>query len=96
MRDRIPTYPGRIKLTAVPGAKDTFDMVRADVPLEEGTPLNKATLLADSTAALLGLGADATPDDAVAKLANRITYGTEALTPGVSSLATGGIYVQYE
>ena len=31
-----------------------------------------------------------------ATLANRITYGTEELTPGVSPLATGAIYVQYE
>ena len=25
-----------------------------------------------------------------------ITYGTSALTPGTSSLATGSIYLQYE
>ena len=42
------------------------------------------------------LGAEANPDEMFATLANRITYGTEELTPGVSPLATGAIYVQYE
>jgi len=63
---------------------------------QQGTPLNKANLLTDATAALVGLGAEANPDEMFATLANRITYGTEELTPGVSPLATGAIYVQYE
>lgn len=42
--DRVPTYPGRVKLTPVAGATNTYDMVRADSPIEEGTPLNKALL----------------------------------------------------
>ena len=42
-KDRIPTYPGRIKLTPVANAPDTFTMERADEPLELGTPMNKAT-----------------------------------------------------
>lgn len=63
---------------------------------QQGTPLNKANLLTDATAALVGLGAESNPDEMFATLANRITYGTEELTPGVSSLATGAIYVQYE
>ena len=62
---------------------------------QQGTPLNKANLLTDATAALVGLGAEANPDEMFATLANRITYGTEELTPGVSPLATGAIYVQY-
>ena len=41
--DRVPTYAGRIKLTPVAGQTDVFDMVRADEPTEEGTPLDKAT-----------------------------------------------------
>lgn len=40
--DRVPTYPGRVKLTPVAGTTDTYDLVRADSPIEEGTPLNKA------------------------------------------------------
>lgn len=63
---------------------------------QQGTPMNKANLLTDATAALVGLGEEANLDDMFATLANRITYGTEPLTPGVSNLATGSIYVQYE
>lgn len=41
MKDRIPTHAGRIKLTAVDATNGIYDMVRADEPVEEGTPLNK-------------------------------------------------------
>ena len=40
--DRVPTFPGRVTLTPVSGQADTYDMVRADSPIEEGTPINKA------------------------------------------------------
>ena len=40
--DRIPTYPGRVKLVPVSGQANTFDMVRADAPVEVGTPIDKA------------------------------------------------------
>ena len=49
MYNRIPLYPGRVKLTPVGG--DLYDMEQADQPTQEGTPLNKATLLSDETAA---------------------------------------------
>lgn len=42
--DRVPTKPGRVKLTPVSGQANVFDMVRADAPTVEGTPLDKATL----------------------------------------------------
>lgn len=64
MQDREPTYPGRVTLTPVYGLANTYDMERADRPLQQGTPLNKASLLKDATAALFGLGTDAVPDDA--------------------------------
>ena len=41
-KDRIPTYPGRIKLTPVNGQPDLFDMERVDEPIEIGTPIDKA------------------------------------------------------
>lgn len=41
--NRVPTYPGRVKLTPVAGQADTYDMERADSPVVEGTPLDKAT-----------------------------------------------------
>ena len=40
--DRIPTYPGRVKLTPVSGSANTYDLTRADQPITEGTPINKA------------------------------------------------------
>ena len=55
MKDRVPLYPGRVKLTPVSGQANTYDMVRADEPTQEGTPLNKATLLKDATARKYGL-----------------------------------------
>lgn len=68
MQDRVPLYPGRVKLTPVSGQENTYDMVRADQPTQEGTTLNKSTFLKDTTAALYGLGADAVPDDVFAWL----------------------------
>lgn len=50
MQDRIPLHPGRVRLTPVAGQENTYDMTLADEPQTEGTPLNKATLLTDSTA----------------------------------------------
>ncbi len=40
--DRVPKYPGRVKLVPVPGQADTYDMIRVDEPIVEGTPINKA------------------------------------------------------
>ena len=40
--DRVPTYPGRVKLTPVSGQANIFDMERADEPVEPGTPINRA------------------------------------------------------
>ena len=41
VEDRIPAFPGRVVMTPVSGSENTFDMVRADLPLVEGTPINK-------------------------------------------------------
>ena len=68
MKDRSPLYPGRVTLTPVSGQANTYDMTRADQPTEEGTPLNKNTLLKDATAALYGLGSDAVPDEVLEML----------------------------
>lgn len=62
MKDRVPRYPGRIMLRPVTNVPDTYTMYRQDAPTEEGTPINKATLLRDDTAGLLDLGTDGTPD----------------------------------
>lgn len=41
-KDRVPTYPGRVKLSPIAGAENTYKMERADEPIEQGTPIDKA------------------------------------------------------
>lgn len=85
--DRVPTYPGRVKLTPVAGTTDTYDMVRADSPIEEGTPLNKAlfdqkayTLTQDVTVYVDGAaGSDATGDGSSALPFATIQKAVDAL-----------------
>lgn len=55
MKDRVSKYPGRVKLTPVPGQENTYDMTRADEPVIDGDALNKANLLPDAVAQTLGL-----------------------------------------
>lgn len=74
MQDRFSKYPGRVKMTPVAGEANTYDMVRADDPTQAGTPINKATLLKDATAALFGLGTGAVPDDVLAELGKYKQY----------------------
>lgn len=71
MKDRVPKYPGRVKITHADGTSEYVTLERADEPVSgnEGTPLNKATLLSDDTAAQLKLTSDdPTVDDALKKL----------------------------
>lgn len=68
MQDRVSLYPGRVKLEPVAGQANTYDLTRADQPTQEGTPLNKASLLKDATAALYGLPNTAVPDDVLSKI----------------------------
>lgn len=86
MQDRVSLHPGRVKLVPVAGQENTYDMVRADSPTQEGTPLNKDSLLKDATAALYGLPNTAVPDDALALLGPYVQYWWRA---------TGKGYVEY-
>ena len=78
MQDRVSLYPGRVKLEPVAGQANLYDLTRADQPTQEGTPLNKANLLSDATAAaikaLLASQTEdlATPNDALAILAQAV------------------------
>ena len=78
MQDRVSLYPGRVKLEPVAGQANTYDLTRDDQPTQEGTPLNKANLLSDSTAAaikaLLASQTEdpATPNDALNTLAQAV------------------------
>lgn len=51
--NRQPTHRGRVTLTPVNGgAAVTYDMVRADEPLEAGTPINAELFQALQTNAI--------------------------------------------
>ena len=55
---------------------------------QQGTPLNKATLLKDATAALFGFGTDAVPDDVLALLSKAALY-KETPTAQIGTLNVG-------
>ena len=63
MTDRVPTpgKEGRVKLTFDDESVQYAKIEMADEPTQEGTPLNKATLLSDETAALYEFGAEEEP-----------------------------------
>ena len=74
MTDRIPTYPGRVKLEPVTGQTNIYTISMADQPSVAGTPLNKATLLTDAAASAVDTaawGETATVSDALLMLARR-------------------------
>lgn len=69
VEDRISTYPGRVTLVPVSGETNVYDMVRADMPISEGTPINKQlfdnkayTLTSDVTVYVSSLGSDTEGD----------------------------------
>ena len=82
MQDRVPVNPGRVLITPENGGAAYYaTMTRADNPTQEGTPLNKNTLLKDTTAALFGLDASAVPDD--------VFNAVKGLLDGGVKIATG-------
>lgn len=81
MKDRASLYPGRIKLIPVPGQENTYDMVRADQPTQDGDPLSKETFLKDVTAALFGLDNSAVPDDVLAWIGKYNQHWWQRLDP---------------
>ena len=91
MKDRVPLYPGRVTLTPVSGQANTYDLTRADQPTQEGTPLNKANLLKDSTAAAFGKTNAAVPDDILNLLSKSALSYTEAKSTKttIGTLAVG-------
>jgi hypothetical protein len=94
MTDRVPTYPGRVKMIPVEGEVNTYDMQRADSPVEEGTPLNKASLLQDATAALAGLDNTAVPNDVFAKILTHLLKLQVVVIPGAGWTGTEAPYTQ--
>lgn len=72
MTDRVPAYPGRVKVTKEDGSVEFVTLERADDPTQVGTPLNKKTFLTDTTGKALGLppADDPTVNDALLAIAN--------------------------
>ena len=104
MKDRIPTYAGRVKMTPVPNSPNTYDMERADEPKQEGTPLNSSTLLGTDILNELSLGQDATPADVFVMINSKLnskapahTWGTEDIEAGSASTEpTGTLHLVIE
>lgn len=98
MKDRIPANPGRVLVTPENGGAAYYaTLTRADNPTQEGTPLNKANLLTDATAALFGLGANAVPNDVfstvralIARNATDIANGVKIETGSYTGTGTFG------
>lgn len=97
-----PTYEDFAAALVAGTLSVDFNGINPDGWAQQGMPLDKANMLADATAALAGLGPEATPNDMFATLAGKaasaeklITYGTADLAEG-SALTTGTIYVKYE
>lgn len=71
MKDRVPTYPGRIKLIPVDTGNGIYDIQRMDEPVESGTPLNKENLLSDTVSQeIFGDTEDHTVSEALLSLRN--------------------------
>lgn len=69
MKNRISNKPGHIKFTLDDGTVLYGTIEMDDEPQEEGTPLNKATLLTDETAEAIGVTNDnPTVNDALSAL----------------------------
>ena len=67
MKDRIPTYPGRVKLIPVEGQENTYTLTMADEPTQEGMALTKANLIHDETIKELYFPNDMTDEEAANK-----------------------------
>lgn len=89
--DRIPTHPGRVKMTPVEGQENTYDMVRADEPIEAGTPINKA--LFDSYANKINAVIE-NVDNTLFNLSQRVPIGDLAVGSLVG-IYENGVLVPY-
>lgn len=102
MKDRIPTLPGRVKITKTDGTTEYVTMERADEPTEVGTPLNKATLFDSIQATRYGVE---TPNAAFGKLTNSVIvnvsiegWSSEVNSEGyyTNKIAVAGMKKEYE
>lgn len=74
MRNRNVQYPNRYLAIHADGSSELVELIPYPGEIiDDGTPLNKSTLLSDPTAAALELHGDPTVDDALNKVAGSIT-----------------------
>lgn len=90
MDDRIPTpgLEGRVKITKEDGTSFLAFLEMADNPSNPGTPISKATLLKDATAAMFGLDNNAVPDDVLVSIKTMLGRQAEAIANG-TKIETG-------
>lgn len=89
MKDRVSLYPGRVLITPEDGSTPYHaTLTRADEPTQEGTPLNKANLLTDATAALYGKTSTATPNTIFAAIKPLITAAQSAADGKLKAITT--------
>lgn len=87
MKDRVPTQPGRVKVTHTDGSTEYVTVERADNPTQEGTPLNKATLFTNSNENRFGCELPSEALDLIAK-----EWTVTIPQSGWSSSQTNGYY----
>ena len=92
-----PTYEAFVDALVAGTLPIDLNGINPDGWAQPGTALDKANLLTDATAALVGLGPEATPNEMFAVLAGRIVLGTADLVAGESSaFPDGTIYFVYK
>jgi hypothetical protein len=80
MKDRVPKYPGRMKMTRSDGTEEYVTLERADEPEVEGTPLNTLNLLPDEIGKLFNLTEDDSVSNALYEAQNFAQWYFWALT----------------
>lgn len=111
MKDRIYQHENRFLMKDIDGMDPkeiTLERLKGNVT-QEGTPLNKATLLSDEAANMLGLESlDPTPDDAFRKIASSLmtdyaigqvatqaNYTASYVTIGLTEITSGGSGIEF-
>lgn len=87
MNDRVPTQPNRVKITKSDGTSEYVTWERADLPTQEGTPINKATLFSSANSERYDCDL---PSEALALLGTEWTVSVPS--SGWSTTTTNGWY----
>ena len=87
MKNRQPTpgKEGRVLIRFEDGTAKYATISMADDPIAEGDPIDKSTLLKDSTAALYGLDATAVPDEVLERISRMFPANMGVLTVYIAS-----------